>query len=234
MSIPATATSERNPAEAFVFPFAAFLVLSTLEGWEQLQPFYPAVYAAKVLIVAALWWSYRHRYPAPSTQGLAWGVAVGVAGVVAWIALAHVDLLGQWSAWLPSWLVGGERVGYNPFESIGSPAGQWAFIGMRLIGLALVVPLMEEVFWRGFLLRYLVNTDFERVPVGTFTPVSFVISTLLFAAVHPELLAAIVWGAAVNLLLYRTKSLWACIAAHCVTNLLLGIYVLSTGHWNLW
>lgn len=193
MSIATELSTERNPAEAYVLPFAAFMLLTAIEGWSPLAPYYPAVYTVKIAVVAGLWLYSRRRYPAPSTQGLAAGVGVGVLGVIAWIALARIDLLGQWADWLPSWLVGGERVGYDPFEAIGSDIGRWAFIGVRLIGLALVVPLIEEVFWRGFLLRYLVDVDFERVPIGTYTTASFVISTLLFAAVHPELLAAVVW-----------------------------------------
>ena len=59
--------------------------------------------------------------------------------------------------------------------------------------------------------------------------------TVAFAAAHPEILAALVWGAAVSALLYRTKNLWACIAAHAVTNALLGLYILVDGAaWRLW
>ena len=103
-----------------------------------------------------------------------------------------------------------------------------------MLGLAVVVPLMEEVFWRGFLIRYLVNDDFESVPQGTYTPLSFWVVVLLFTLAHPELLAAAIWCAGINLVLYRTKNLWACIVAHAVTNLLLGVYILASGAWVLW
>lgn len=105
---------------------------------------------------------------------------------------------------------------------------------MRFFGLALVVPLIEEVFWRGFLLRWLIDEDFEQVPIGAYTFGSFAAVTLLFALVHPEILAAIAWGALANGVLYLTKNLWATIAMHMTTNLLLGLYVLQTREWFLW
>jgi CAAX prenyl protease-like protein len=80
----------------------------------------------------------------------------------------------------------------------------------------------------------LIDERFSRVPMGTFTFFSFAVVTLLFAVVHPEILAAIVWGAGINGLLYQTRNLWACVVGHGVTNFLLGVYVLQSGHWELW
>lgn len=134
---------------------------------------------------------------------------------------------------LPDWVVGTERSGFNPWAEL--PNGLAAvFIAIRFIGLAVVVPLMEEVFWRGFLLRYLVDENFDRVPWGRVTPFSFIVVTLLFVAAHVEWSAALVWGAGINWLYARTGNLWACIIAHAVTNLLLGIYVLTFSAWQLW
>lgn len=218
---------------AYVAPFALFLLLTALEGRPELRPWYPWVYAAKIAVATAAWWYYRDFYPAYSSKGLLPGLVVGVLGVVCWIVVARLGLERVLAEYAPS-VFGGARVGYNPFEEIASPAGRWAFIAVRLFGLAVAISLIEEVFWRGFLLRYLISEDFEKIPIGTYTPMSFATATILFAAVHPEILAALLWGAAINGLLYATRNLWSTIAAHATTNLLLGVYVLWRGAWELW
>lgn len=105
---------------------------------------------------------------------------------------------------------------------------------VRLAGAALVVPLMEELFWRSFLLRWLVRPDFRRVSLGTFTVQSFLIATVLFGLEHNLWLSGLVAGVAYTALLYRSKNLWSCIVAHGVTNLALGVHVLVTQQWHWW
>lgn len=219
---------------AYVLPFATFMVLGSLETWEALADYYPWVYTIKISLVLAAWWFFRRQYPPMAAGGLGLAVLVGIVGVVVWIGLCSLDLESKLFGFLPAWLLGGERAAYNPFEAISHPAGRWAFLAVRMTGLAVVVPLMEEVFWRGFLIRYLVSEDFESVPTGRYTPLSFGVVTILFAVAHPEFIAALVWCAGVNLLLYRTKNLWACIVAHATTNFLLGVYILVTKAWSLW
>ena len=107
-------------------------------------------------------------------------------------------------------------------------------ITFRFLGTALIVPIMEELFWRSFFLRYLINKDFENVPVGLFSWSSFVIASIMFGLEHNLIVAGIIAGIAYNLLLYRTKSISQCILSHAITNLVLGIYVVSTGQWRFW
>jgi len=107
-------------------------------------------------------------------------------------------------------------------------------IFFRLFGAALVVPVMEELFWRSFLLRYIINSNFESIAIGAFTWSSFAIGSVLFGLEHNLILAGVMAGVAYNLLLYRTKSICQCVLAHAVTNLALGIYVLQTGNWQFW
>ncbi len=120
----------------------------------------------------------------------------------------------------------------NPYELAGSLALPW--IAIRLLGSSIIVPVMEELFWRSFLLRYLVNPDFRRIPIGTFTPSALAISVVLFGIEHNQWFAGIIAGLLYTLLLHRTKSLFSCIVAHAVTNFLLGIYVLTTEQWQYW
>jgi hypothetical protein len=98
----------------------------------------------------------------------------------------------------------------------------------------LVVPVMEELFWRAFLIRWLVKEDFKSVPVGTFTWPSFLITVALFGAEHNQWLAGLVCGALYNWLLYRTRSVWACVVAHAVSNAALAAWVLARGDWKFW
>jgi CAAX prenyl protease-like protein len=93
---------------------------------------------------------------------------------------------------------------------------------------------MEELFWRSFLLRYLIASPFTAVRLGTFTPLSFGATVILFGLEHHLWLAGMVAGVAYTLVLYTTHCLWPCILAHAITNLLLGIHVLLTGEWQWW
>jgi hypothetical protein len=104
--------------------------------------------------------------------------------------------------------------------------------------MVLIVPFVEELFWRGFLMRYVQakGKSWQRVPFGQHTWRAFWIVTLLVAMIHnaPDWPAAFVWGAFTYLLAVRTKSLGACVVMHAVGNLLLGIYVILTQQWGFW
>ncbi|MCE1226571.1 MAG: CAAX prenyl protease-related protein, partial [Geobacteraceae bacterium] len=105
---------------------------------------------------------------------------------------------------------------------------------VRIIGASIIVPIMEELFWRSFLLRYLIDVDFESVPLGTYTPSSFLITIILFGFEHHLILAGIAAGLAYNLLLYKTRSLALCIVSHSITNIILAGYVVCYMRWDLW
>ena len=127
----------------------------------------------------------------------------------------------------------GETTIFDPYLHL-SPTQAIVWIGFRLAGAVLVVPIAEEFFWCGFLIPWLVRSDFQTVAPGTFTWISFLITSSLFAAEHAEWLVGLMAGIAYNLLWYRTRSLKACILAHGVTNLGLGVWVLATAQWSFW
>ncbi|MBY0585581.1 CAAX prenyl protease-related protein [bacterium] len=225
-----------SPFLPFVAPFGAFLILTQLESLEPLRPYYPWVYVGKILLVGGMCLAFRKSWPVFSTRGLGWAVLFGVVGVGLWVLLAGMGVEKRIVESIPAMKsLFPDRVGFNPFQEIADPIARYAFLIARFIGLALIVPIIEEVFWRGFLLRYLIDDrQFNSVPVGTFSSMSFLLVTLFFGLVHPELVAALFWGAGINLLLYQTRNLWATVIAHGITNLLLGIYVLQYGAWQLW
>jgi uncharacterized protein len=105
-----------------------------------------------------------------------------------------------------------------------------------MIRLAVIVPLLEEIFWRGFLMRYFVNEKWQTVPFGTPNLAAFSGVVILFAFVHDfeDFFGAIVAGVIFGAVAIGTRSLGACVLAHAVTNLLLGIYVLQTRQWGFW
>ncbi len=126
--------------------------------------------------------------------------------------------------------------GFNPDTFAGQPIAYWSTVVLRFIRLVVVVPFVEEIFWRGFLLRYFINEDFDRVPFGTFSWLSFGVVTGAFMLVHspPDWPAAAITGALYNFVAYRTKSLSSCILAHAITNLLLGFWIMQTRQYGFW
>ena len=126
--------------------------------------------------------------------------------------------------------------GFNPNVFANQPSLYWPTISLRFLRLVIVVPLMEEIFWRGFLLRYLIDDKFYAVPFGKFSAFSFWSVSAAFALAHsmPDWIAAFITGMAFNAVAYRTKSLTSCIVVHAVTNLLLGLWIMRTQQWGFW
>ncbi len=159
-------------------------------------------------------------------------VGVGALGFLVWIGLWWFDreLLGVGA------LFSSTREAFNPFVELSdNPTWMKQFVAIRFVGLVAVVPIIEEFFLRGFLMRYIDARDWDRVALGNATRLS-VIGVAVYALVsHPaEPLAAVVWFTMVTWLYARTQSIWDCVLAHATTNLLLGLYVVSTGTWELW
>lgn len=226
--------SVQSKMAPFVAPFVIFAVPTMFESSAWLGLGYEAVYTLKVLLVAGSLWVYRREYPAFSTAGFTLAVAAGGVGCLVWILLAELQAAIPGMQEFLNTILQGGRAGYDPYSSPAGAAARIAFVAVRLMGLAVVVPLMEEIFWRGFLSRYLISDDFRSVPQGTFTRWSFAIVVAAFALVHPEILAAVVWCAMINGLYRKSANLWACVVMHAVTNGLLGAYILMTDNWQLW
>jgi CAAX protease family protein len=230
-------TPERAPVfgdlaiRTLVVPFVVYLIALTVAGSLDGVPYpvgYSAAIAVTVLSMAVTWRGYLR---APFSVS-ALSVAVGIVGVVVWIGLWMLDreFLGLGS------LVGIEREGFNPFEALGAtPVWMWAFLSVRFLGLVVIVPVIEELFVRGFLMRYVDSTKWETLPLGHATRMSVGAVVIYAVLSHPgEALAAVVWFSLVTWLYVRTRSIWDCVVAHAVTNLLLGLYVIGTGTWELW
>jgi CAAX prenyl protease-like protein len=108
------------------------------------------------------------------------------------------------------------------------------WIIFRVLGSVLTVPIAEELAFRGYLLRKLVATDFEKVAPGTFSWLSFVVSSVLFGLMHDNWLAGTLAGAGFAAALYQRGQVSDAIAAHITSNALIGLVVLAAGKWELW
>jgi uncharacterized protein len=242
----------RYPWLPFVLPLAVYMLAGSLEptpesaggasiGLAIGYAWYPAVYALKIALTAAAIWFVKPAYRAFPFSMTLLGLLVGAVGAVVWIALCRLDLEHQYL--LPAfqtvklgWLVeSGTRSAFNPFEQLaGNAAWIWGFLAIRFLGLAAIVPVIEEFFYRGFLMRAVVQADWWNVPQGKVNAAAVALATLVPMAMHPgELLAAAAWFSMITWLFVKTRNVWDCVAAHATTNLLLGIYVLYSGQWQL-
>lgn len=219
------------------FPFAVFMGFIGLDEFIRFlagQGFFKLeattlyyLYPVKALTVGFLLYLYKKQYHELTFRDL--------ANLPASLAACAVGLL-VFALWIKmDWTLGaaGAPQGFNPALLPGRDV-LIAMTVFRIAGAVLVVPLMEELFWRSFLIRYIIDKNFDTVPMGTFTWASFLSTVILFGLEHNYILAGIMAGILYNLLLYRTRSLAQCVLAHAVTNLALAIYVVSTGKWQFW
>jgi len=109
------------------------------------------------------------------------------------------------------------------------------FLVVRILGTSIVVPIVEELFWRGWLMRWLIDKNFLKVPLGQYVPSAFWIVAVLFASEHgPFWEVGLAAGIIYNWWIIRTKNLADCILAHAVTNAVLAAYVIKAGQWQYW
>jgi uncharacterized protein len=167
-----------------------------------------------------------------------WSVMFGVVGVVAWIVICRGELETRFltSIGLADWAGYGARPAFNPLAAFhNAPVSLVAFLAIRFAGLVLIVPLIEEFFLRGFLMRFFEQADWWAIPLGRVTWTSALVATGYGVLSHPaELIAAAVWFSWITLLYARTRNLGDCVVAHAVTNGLLGFYILRAQDWTLW
>lgn len=158
-------------------------------------------------------------------------VAVGAAVFAVWIA---PDVI--WPAWRHLPLFDNALVGHPAGNTPPDSRRDVMFLSVRIAISVVVVPVLEELFWRGWLMRWLIDSDdFTRVRLGAFARASFLVTALLFASEHGSFwdvgLAA---GLIYNWWMVRTGNLWDCIVAHATTNGLLAAYVVAAGQWQYW
>jgi len=191
-----------------------------------------AVQTALCLGALLLLRPWRHHPGAFRPAHILPALAVGAAVFAAW-ALPGAEF---WQGLLP-WDGGRDlaKAAADAEARYAPAATGWPLFLVHLLGTGVAIAFAEEFFWRAYLLRAVRTPDFLDIPVGAFHAPSFLAVAAVFAAEHgslavPGLLAGLAYG----LLFIRTRDVWAACLAHATTNLALGAYVLSTGHWEFW
>jgi len=233
---PAVDHGPSRPFLACLLPLVVFLLCGSLEpsagepaNWLGFgEGDYPLLYTARVAVsLLALAIVARDVLPWLGRPTW-WPPLLGVALVIPWIVLAALQREAGWAAMAP-------RAGFDPFRPFLSEAGSWAFLAVRFTGLVLVVPIAEELFLRGFLMRYVIDEEFWKVRFGMLTASSMIACTVYAVLTHPgEAIAAAGWFGIVSGVAASTRRPIDAITTHAATNLALGIYVVSTGAWWLW
>ncbi len=223
--------STRRKLAAFVLPMVMFVgllglnsLLKRIDGSFWLKSAEYWIYPLQTIVCSGLLIYFWNQYRLNRPSGLGIGLAIGILVFVLWISpQAFLKFSPRTS-------------GFNPDLFAGQPWPYWTTITLRFLRLVVVVPLVEEIFWRGFLLRYLIDEEFERIRFGTFSWVSFWVVALAFGFSHsaPDWPSAIVTGMLYNGVAYWTKSLSTCVVTHATTNLLLGVWILQTKQWGFW
>jgi len=214
-----------------IVPFALFVALLALRGaaptdgsWG-IDPRW--IYGITVVAVGGLlaifWREYgefaRQRRPTAAEALLATAVGLGVFAL--WIQLD--------APWMT---IGAPSAVFTPLTAAGTI--DWPLAAVRWVGATLVVPVMEELFWRSFLMRWIERPVFEGVDPQRVGTKAIVLSTFVFVLAHTMWLAAIVAGLAYAWLYVRSGKLWLPVIAHAATNGALGAWVVTTGNWQFW
>ena len=183
-------------------------------GWRTVSS--PSLPSSSSSQATAISKSGTQQYMAACTDA----AAVGVTVFALWI---HLDFAP---------LAFGGAGGFDPRTQYGSI--DWALAATRLLGAIVIVPVMEELFWRSFVLRWTANPDFLKVVPMESGGKALALSALLFGLEHHLWFAGLAAGVTYGWLYMATGKLWTSIAAHATTNTALGVWVLVTGSWRLW
>ena len=221
---------------ARIVPFAVFLFLTFGQGSLGPESAY-WVYFTKTLI--GIWLLFEMRpFVAEMRWAFSWpAVVVGVTVFAAWVGIS-----GEWTTQNSLWVNLGiskppkiKPEIWNPIAQFAdNPMLAWLFILTRIVGSTVVVPPMEEAFYRSFLYRYIARTDFMSVPLNKYFSVPFVATAAVFGFAHNEWLAGLFCGAAYQWLVLRRGKLGEAMTAHAITNFLLGVWVVWRGDWKFW
>jgi CAAX prenyl protease-like protein len=221
-----TGNRQRSRSLPYVLPFAVFLAFLGIKGWIPSGTEYPA----RVVVVTALLLLFSRHLVSLKTSRPLVSAAVGIGVFLIWIG---PDLI--WPAYREHWLFGNALMGRARSSLPQEVRVDFAFLVFRVAGTALLVPVIEELFWRAWLMRYLIAPHFESVRLGTYSALSFWITAALFASEHgPYWDVGLLAGVTFNWWMIRTRNLADCILAHAVTNACLAAYVLSTSQWQYW
>jgi uncharacterized protein len=223
-----SAEGVRHPALPYVVPFGVFLAFLVIAPY--LLPLGKWEHPLRIVVLVAVLWVFSRDVIDLRVSNLTGSIALGLGVFLIWIG---PDLLipGYRDHWLFQNSITGRLRSSIPAEFLNDRM----VLIMRCLRAIILVPVIEELFWRGFLMRWVVSPDFQKVKLGTYTRKAMWITALLFASEHgPYWEVGLIAGLLYNWWMVRTKSLGDCILAHAVTNGALCLYVLRTNRWEYW
>jgi exosortase E/protease (VPEID-CTERM system) len=207
-----------NPTAAYLMPLLAVLAAGVVSHVisNDFDLFYCLRPIAGLLALAF----YRRKLSSLDWSFSWCGPCVGAAVFLIWIVAAHFLL--------PSHAMP-ERL------SMLSPAWRDSWVAARIAGSILIVPLAEELAYRGFVMRRLIDPDFESVSYRAVRWPALMVSAVVFGMAHGALwFPGIVAGMAFGLILMRRGRIGEAVAAHVTANALIAAFVLGAGQWQLW
>jgi membrane protease YdiL (CAAX protease family) len=224
-----------QPEVVLAGPFMVYLLLLGLA-----DRFPENLKAIPIVIrgIGGLWavWLIHRRLPSLGRPHVLLAIVFGVLAAAGWVAGQHLfDHLVQRGGLAGKWYIFNLRESVDPRLGL-SAAAWWSQAILRIAVAVITVPVIEELFWRGFMLRAFIDWHhWERVPLGAFTWWAFLGTSLLSVAQHPAN-----WGVSIfcwmlfNALFYWKRSLLFLMLVHGVTNLALYVYVIAWRDWIFW
>jgi exosortase E/protease (VPEID-CTERM system) len=208
-----------HPAAAYLLPLLTLVATSLLTGLLTRQ--LDLLYGVRILVAAAVLAAFRRLYR-DITWSWSWtAFGAGLVAAAAFVALAPRPDTEALRAWQEEWQ--------------GIPGwGRISWLTLRVLGSVLVVPLAEELAFRGYLLRRLSARDFTDVPPGSFSVLGLVVSSVAFGAIHAGWLGGTIAGLFYGAVQIRGRSVGHAVLAHVVSNAAVALYVVGLGQWWLW
>ena len=225
-----TSKLQASPLLARVLPFVVFLALTSCQGSLGTESHF-WVYLAKCVVGV---WLIRVTWPLVSEMRWVISFEALLAGTLVFILWVTLDVpYTKFSQPDDSWNL--------QKQFAAAPVMVWVFAGVRIAGSTLLVPMLEEVFYRSFLYRYILAPNWMFTAHSSFAVKPFLITSIVFGFTHQHWLAGIACGIIYQLLVIRTNRIGDAITAHAVTNLLLGVWVITQGlgyadesQWHFW
>ncbi len=255
MSPHPSAKDSARLTRAHVHPFAVFMgflvvlqLLTPLVEWKHpdapwwrqdpAQFIYPLQTLAALAVLIHYWHDYTFRW---SWKWSLIAIGFGALGISAWllptVLYDYWQLSEKTTGILHALGVAPRLVGFDP-GIFHHPVAWWTAVGLRFLRAVVVVALIEEIFWRGFLMRLVCDWEGDswRQPFGRASWPSYWMVTGLFIAVHApvDYAAAWVYGSLTYGLCVWSKSLGACVIMHATANLIMGLYIMAYGKFGLW
>ena len=218
----------RDPSAPYVIPFGVFMVLLAVQSYIPLPQ--NAEYALRCAILTAVLWYFSRHVISFRLSNPIGSLALGFAVFLIWIG---PDALIP--GYRQHWLFQNSMTGQASGTIDAAARTDMVALFFRTFRAVILVPIIEELFWRAWALRWVANTEFETMPLGTYTTMSFWVVAGLFAAEHgPYWEVGLICGILYNWWMGKTRSLGDLILTHAVTNGVLCAYVIATGKWEYW